>query len=43
MNPSPPDLLEGEELLSFSPFKGEIERGMGYKALCKHLRVQVKF
>jgi hypothetical protein len=25
--------LEGEELLIFSPFKGEIERGMGQKAL----------
>jgi len=28
-HPDPP--LEGEESLTFSPFKGEIKRGMGYK------------
>jgi hypothetical protein len=29
---------EGEELLTFSPFKGEKERRMGQRALCKHSR-----
>ncbi len=31
--------LEGEELLNFSSFKGEIERGMGHKAV--HIRANM--